>query len=251
MTQLPSINIVVITFMRRDVLAHTLAALFDNLGYDGDISWIIADDCTPEPDYHYFIRSLPWRDRTMRIETPPENGGWGVNANNALRKCEHDITFFIEDDYILTRPVDLSPYVALLLENTVVGLVRMDGIAGHLGLSCQTAETNVSAYCPQWRQGIAYPGKLHYWLLDRKSTQFNMYSNRPHLKHRRFHEAYGEYHEGFKLGLTETKFAHIVKDKMRDDADSVPAIAAPFDANCYFDHIGESFQLTEYDKGSE
>lgn len=257
MTELPPINVVIITFLRRDMFRRTVDNLIDKLHYSGPISWIIADDSTPEPDYQNFCLSVfrkTWSNglpdhHEIRVEGTPQNSGWGANANNAISKCEHDIVFFIEDDYVLTRPLDLSPFVALLLENDAVGLVRMDGIAGHRGINCQTAETNIRDYLPGHRDGVGGLGDVHYWLIDQRSSHLNVYSNRPHLKHRRFHEFYGPYPEGYRLGQTESMFAHTVKDKMRANPNAAPALAIPLNANSYFDHIGVSFQLSEWDKG--
>ena len=86
---------------------------------------------------------------------------------------------------------------------------------------------------------------MDYMILERYSPHLNVYSNRPHLKHRRFHSKYGPYSETTPLGMTETEFAHRVKDIGVDG----PLLAILADGVVRaFDHIGKSRQGTELDK---
>lgn len=250
---LPPISVVVITYNRPDEIRRTLRALDNNMVYNGAINWIIADDCSPAPYSEDVLRWCPKNMHlehydTVRVITPPQNSGWGANANTALSQVDTDIVLVLEDDYVLTTPINLDPLVALLLENDRVGTVRLDGIAGHRVLA-HHAECNVSVYCPNYAQGVAAPGMVHYWVLDNGSPELWLYSNRPALRHKRFFDYYGKYAEGLKLGATEEDYAHRVKDKMRDDPDNAPWIVTPLDANSYFQHIGHSYQHSEHDKG--
>lgn len=242
------ISIIILTYNRPEIIKRTIFALLKNIYYEGEIEYIVADDSTPSPTYHHHcLRFFP-KQANARVECTPKQSGWGMNANNAMSKASNDIILMLEDDYVLSGKINLTPYVVLLQKHHSLGVVRLDGIAGHLGISCQIAQTDINDLCPTWQQGISYPGILHYFLIDGKSSHLNLYSNRPHLKHKRFHKFYGDYPEGQKLGMTETMFAHTVKDKMKAFPDDAPAIAVPLDANCYWDHIGVSWQGTEHDK---
>lgn len=246
MKSLPSVSIVIITYSRPVEIRATITALQKNLYYDGELRYLIADDSSPDgylTDLRKWFNSHCSGD--LGIVKTPANCGWGCNANTALKQVETDIVLFLEDDYTLCNELDITPYVALLMVHQGIGLVRLDGIAGHR-IVCHINETDVSDYLPAYRQGMGIQGKLNYFLLDGSSRELWLYSNRPHLKHRRFHEFYGKYPEGLRLGATEESFSHTVKDGMASP--NAPAIAVPLDATGWFDHIGKSYQFSEHDK---
>lgn len=247
MKDLPPITVLVITYNRRAELKQTLKALYNHLYYDGVIRYLIADDSTGgtyRDDVLSDVGAARMSEETRFVSTP-HNSGWAGNFNHAYSHVKDDFVLLIEDDYVLTHPIDISPYAALMLAHDGIGLVRLDGIAGHKAV-VHVAETDIGDYMPHYRQGIGLPGKINYFLMDNSSRELWLYSNRVHLKHRRFHDFYGLYPEGLRLGATEESMAHIVKDKMT--LAGAPAIAVPFDANSYFDHIGKSYQWTEADK---
>lgn len=241
------ISIIILTYNRPEIIKRTIFALLKNISYEGEIEWIIADDSTPSPTYHHHcLRFFP-KNANVRVECTPQQSGWGVNANNAMSKASNDIILFVEDDRVLTQRIDISPYVALMTEHQGIGLVRLDGISGHR-IVCHVAETDISRLLPDHRQGTGLLGRINYFLVDGTSQELWLYSNQPHLKHKRFHKFYGMYPEGYKLGITEEMFSHTVKDKMCSFPSEAPAIAVPLDATSYFDHIGESFQHSIHDK---
>ena len=76
-----------------------------------------------------------------------------------------------------------------------------------------------------------------------QSSHLNVYSNRPHLRHRRLHDKLGMYKEGLPLGHTETEYAHRVKDNI-----GIAEVAVLQNGiERAFDHIGKSRQGTEMD----
>lgn len=249
MKQLPALTIVIITYNRRAELKQTLQALYDNLYYDDErITYLIADDCTPgayRDDVLHDFKEINFLNERIEFLSTPQNSGWGSNSNHALSHVKDDVVLFLEDDRVLTEPLDISPYVALLMQHTGIGLVRLDGIGGHKTV-LHTTETDISDYLPNYRQGMGAQGKLNYFLIDQNSPELWCYSNQPHLKHRRFHEWYGMYPEGLKLGQTEEIMAHTVKDGMK--MPNAPALAVSLDATSKWDHIGRSFQGTEHDR---
>jgi hypothetical protein len=248
MKPLPSVTFVIITYDRERELKITLSNLWENLYYSGEVKYLIADDSTPgkyrDDILGWFKRRIPCE---MEFISTPKNVGWGANANHALTHVRDDIVLFLEDDYVLKSPIDITPYAALLMAHEGIGLVRLDGIAGHK-IVAHVNETNIADYAPDYRQGMGTPGKLNYFLADHTSRETWLYSNRPHLKHNRFHGFYGQYPEGLKLGATEESFAHNVKDQMT--LPGAPAIAVPLDATGWWDHIGISYQHSELDRGA-
>lgn len=228
----PTVAICIVTFDRPREIRETIDALRANIRYPGELAWHIADDHTPDESY---LSSLSLSYRALRLTyTVTDRQGWGANVNKALLYCWDrygDFTFLCEDDYVSQYPVDLRQGVLLLQHAKGLGAIRYDGLHGHeLDLSLREIKTPIE--------------KVTVLEVLESSPHLNIYSNRPHLKHRRFHDCYGMYAEGLKLGETESGFAHAVRDRYA----GCPKIAALMTGlPRAFKHIGKSRQLTEMD----
>lgn len=245
-SQLPLISVVIITFRRPDEIRKTINSLIEHLKYPPDkLQWIISDDSSGGTYLDDLERDYGYLDNIKFVSTESRSG-WGANSNNGLAHCDAEWLYFTEDDYVLKKDIDLGVAVALMTVNASIGLLRYDGIAAH-NLLCHLAESNISEFYPDFRQGFGPLGRVNYWLLDRASRETWLYSNRPHFKKASFHRFYGWYPVGLKLGETEESFSHTVKDGMqRPDA---PAIACMTDfVDRWIDDIGKSYQLGEWDK---
>lgn len=221
-----TVTILLVTYNRPTEIRRTVTALLSHLHYAGDLRWHIADDDSP-PDYlPQLRRDFPALNFTCTV-TPRQ--GWGANVNKALQHPQmSDLIFLCEDDYVAYRDLDLDYGAALLSSVPTLGLVRYDGLAGHVGLNLWLQEAATSM------------GRLDYLLLDRQqSTHLNVYSHRPHLRHRRFHDTYGLYPEHLPLGLTEDRYAHLIKDIAGPEICCLPD--GVWQA---FEHIGISRQGT-------
>jgi glycosyltransferase involved in cell wall biosynthesis len=238
----PEITVLIITYKRPDETRGVIRALQKNLSYP-NLTWIICDDSSGK-DYQNALKvDYPH----IKVVSTTENSGWGANVNNGLHHVKSSYVFAIENDYILTQPLDLRIGVALMQVNDAIGRIRYDGVVGHQVI-CHLRESDIVQYLPTYRQGMALPGKLSYWLIDSASPSLWLYSNRPSLSHIRFWKFYGNYPEGLRLGATEEAYSHLVKDKMNDLG--APAIAVlPEWVVRHFDDIGVSFQHTSEDKG--
>lgn len=227
----PAVTVMVVTFDRPRLICETIAALQRYLQYKGQLHWHIADDGT-SGDYVVDIeRDFPSLDFT---HTVTKRGGWGANVNAAMKYLGAEYIFLCEDDYKLRRVVDLTRGVALLQADESIGLVRYDGIAAHgeRGLDLQL-------------RSVRHDGmKIPHLRILKASPHINVYSNRPHLKHPRFHAAYGDYPTGLGLALTETTFARMVRGQKGPDIAVLPDyLFTPFL------HVGKSRQRTDYDVG--
>jgi len=237
----PTVSILIMTYDRPKEIRQTINALRKHLKYNGTLLWHIADDGTPEP-YLANIRN-EYRDLHMTA-TVTERKGFGANANKAYTFCmsHSDYVFFIEDDRPPNREIDLNRAIALMesgsdsnkpkaaSERKQIGMIRMDGIAGHW-------------FVMELREAKTRLGNLPYFRLRRDSPFLNLYSNRIHLVHRRFRDHYGAFPENKNLGETESFYAHRIKhDK------GGPWIACLVDGIIMnHDHIGVSRQLTDRD----
>jgi glycosyltransferase involved in cell wall biosynthesis len=242
---LPPITIFIITYNRPNPIRHTINALMENLHYEGELRWLICDDSSGgtylddlHDDYPHF-----------QLSSTTHNRGWGANFNwHYLTMLSTDLAFMIEDDYVLQKPLDITPGAALLTLNTNIGKVRYDGLAGHTNLIASVQEHNISALVTDVKQGNLYTGRYQYWEISPYSGHAFICSNRPNLFHRRFYSEYGLYLEGYKLGDTELEFTMRVKDMMKTE--SKPRIVAPLDwTTNHFEDIGQSYQHSEHDKG--
>lgn len=254
MPDFPLVAIGIITFNRPDEIRETLYSLTQYITYTGDVTVVIADDCTPgrylrDLEAWWRVYGNGWRLKTLPT---PRNGGWGVNANNLIRYAfETERAAYLyqqEDDYVLRRPLDLSAGVALMQTAPQVGMLRYRATAG-APMVYHQQESDVRAWLPNYREYLGYTLGHMTWLeLKPQSQSLWLYSNGPHLKRAEFHGVYGLYPEGLKLGATEEAYAHTVKDMMQMHP-AVPGIAVlPEWIYMHFDHIGVSFQHGEFDK---
>lgn len=224
-----SVTIVIVTFERPKEIRQTIQALKQHVKYEGDLRWHIADDASHSAYIPNIKSDFPELDFTSTIT---QRKGWGANVNYALdaAKPHSDFIFLCEDDYVATRDIDLTRGVELLEHREKIGLVRYDGLSAHSGLRLYLEELKIDQ------------DRFDYFIVEKGSDHLNVYSHRPHLKHVRFHEAYGKYDESLSLGETESGFAHRVKDS------NGPEIAILWNGiERAFDHIGKSRQGGEFD----
>jgi hypothetical protein len=229
----PIVTVFIVTYDRPREIRLTIDALSANLRYPPDrLRWHLADDGTPGA----YLDDLKRDYSALNFSaTVTERKGWGANVNKGMQHCWEEngsYIFLCEDDYVALKPLDLERGVMLLETTPTVGLVRYDGLSAHsLNLLLREADTPL--------------GRFDFLSIEKSSPHLNIYSNRPHLKHRRFHEAYGQYPEGLSLSDTEVTFAHHVRDVVG------PTIAALGDGiERAFDHIGKSRQGSEHDQAT-
>lgn len=222
----PSITVLIVTYNRPVEIRKTIDALKAHLKYPGRIGWLLADDNSPNGYTDAIVQDYA----DLRFAVSVTNRlGWAGNVNAAMAKCETEFIYLNEDDYVSLYDIDLDKGVAILMSVQSAGLVRYDGVDGHK-LSLEMCET-------------ASPiGRVPYLKILKRSQGLNVYSNRPHLKHKRFHEVYGTYPEGLELGATETVFAHRVKENRGPNV-----VILENGIRKAFNHVGRSWKGTMHD----
>ena len=228
----PDLGILIITYNRPGEIRRVIVALNKYLQYDGKFVWYLADDGSPGRYILDIQRDFPKLNFRISIT---KRLGWGANVNKCMQMIGEKYLFLCEDDYVALYPLDINKGIALLDSKARIGLVRYDGLAGHrLNLALEEIETRI--------------GVIQYLEILKKSSRgLNIYSNRPHLKSRKFHRAYGEYPMNKSLGETESAFAHRVKDLLTGPK----LVALETGIVRAFDHIGKSRQGTELDQTSK
>lgn len=189
MTDWPLLAILVITYNRLPLLRGTLQHLHEHLDYVGEKLWVVADDGSDDGTPQTLAEEFPAVQvvRSNRV-------GLGANGNAGLRFAlsRAEYVLQMQDDMHLLSHLDLHPHVEKLRADPTCGYIRLWGVAGH-----------------------KYQGQLEgqYWRIWWHSPELYIPSDRPHLKHRRFHEWYGLYPEGLKTAETEEAWAHQCKDR--------------------------------------
>lgn len=230
--QWPDVTCLIITWNRPEEIRQVIRALQEKLHYPGEIRWHLADDTSPGSYVADIERDFPKLNFSHTIT--PKRSGWGINVNIALRAITTPYIFQIEDDQLAMRKLDIEAGVFVMQHVPSVGLVRYDGIEGHKLVLFMDETEKIR-------------GRRVYFLrINRhRSERLNAYSNRPHLKHRRFHGLYGLYPEGLSLGSTELMFSlRVLVTKGTCDL-----AALSNGVERAFKHIGTSRQLTSEDLG--
>jgi hypothetical protein len=189
MTDLPILAIVMVTYKRTSLAVETVRSFSMLLNYPKELrQWFIADDGSPFEHMQAIFDELKLHGETLygyHNEKFGENYNAGLGWNRGLIQGHmiSPIILFLEDDWELRVKLDISPYVRLLIEREDIGIVRL----GHLAVGSKV-------------EIVGYDG-IHY-LNYIKETPY-AYSGNPHLRHRRFSEAYGMFMEDRNPGDME------------------------------------------------
>lgn len=180
-------------------------------------------------EYRFFIGNAGNDDTEYRVaETDVEilnhsGQGLGQNLNNILNVAAKYSSHILQmdDDHILMQTMDLVPHLRYLEEQSTVAWIRLMEVAAH---------------------NYVADLKGRYWEVRWDSPELYIPSMRPHLKHIRFHEFFGVYPEGLKLGQTEEGFCHFCREAAIKKGG--PKVAVPLNVltESSWQHVGQSWQ---------
>jgi hypothetical protein len=207
------ITIILQTYKRTSYALATIAAARELLHYQGDLVWYIADDGSD---------TAHWRAVIDACDHPAGHSlrrGYGGNANAAWDACQSELTFWLEDDFVLREPLDLTPHAYALMDSANLGMVRL----GYINPARLEPPLDFN--------GRRYHTLPRYW----PDTSFYAFTGHPSLRHSRYRRAYGGYPEGLAPGETELAYAHQYQIAMDG-----PLIVWPegYPAHGYFAHVG-------------
>jgi len=191
MADLPKVVILLITYKRTDYALRTIRSIKEHLDYP-DLYWVVGDDGSGEEHQQALLEAIG--DPNCVLSDARQRAGTGYNRNQGLKHAfaRTPYVLHVEDDWELSEPLDLRPAVEVLVTHTDVGMVRLGYIEeGHLART------------------VSLCGRL-WWELDKRSGHTNIFAGHPHLLHRRFHEGYKYYPEGWLPGATEDGLAYWV-----------------------------------------
>lgn len=224
---LPDITILIVTYNRLEILAATLIELNHHLRYAGTIRYLICDDSEdPTPVDELAVKQI-FADR-IRVVHMAGRQGLGANVNNGLRNLETEIVLQTQDDYQPIKMLDLTPHVEKLLSDQAAGWIRLRCIGGH-----------------------RFRAKLDgsYWRVDWNSEELYIVSDQPHLKKKAFHEAFGYYPEGLKVGETENEWCAKAKAMAQGGAQYDMLIPINVDTENSWAHVANGPELSWKDRG--
>lgn len=185
----PHLSILVVTYNRVGTLNETLHRLKQHTYYIGPRSYIVADDGSDDGTQDMLATNHP---EVTLVQS--DRKGLGANANAGLREAMYrgPVILQLQDDLHLLSHLDLHPHVERLMNDETSGYIRLWGVGGH-----------------------RYTANLegNYWRVWWNSDDLYIPSDRPHIKHRRFHEFFGLYPEGHKAAETEDAWCHQCKDR--------------------------------------
>ena len=173
-----------------------MASVCEHLRYDGPIGWYVADDGSNKDHLDTVMTALKESGGDLWGWHQTNRDGYGHNANLAWVDLEQkgaNITLWLEDDWRLERPFDITPYVKLLSEqHQNTSMIRL----GHMPV-----DLNLTS--------VGHDGRMY--LNVRKSSHY-AYSGNPHLKHHQFVRDYGRMPEGKNPGETEISYDHTFRN---------------------------------------
>lgn len=169
---------------------RTLKAALANLRYSGPLRIHIADDSSYSghiPDLWGAVKGDP---RTSHWSSSHvEHLGYGGSYNHATQIVHQlaDVVLPLEDDWELTSPLDIDPYVDALLSGPM-GCIRM-GYLGH---------TN------PLRGEVVHVAGQDYLLFDPESPETHVWAGHPRLETVAWQRRVGPWPE--RIGAGETEF---------------------------------------------
>lgn len=197
MSNRPNVCVLLLTYDRLEYAKRTLRSALDNIHYSGKLSVHIADDGSSQEYRDVLYAIADEYDHVQGVTiTNAERGGYGKNYNMATQVVHAfaDIVLPLEDDWELTRPLDLDPLV-LALADSRIGCIRM----GYIG------------YTQELRGKFVYCADIpmQFLLLDAESTEPHVWSGHPRLETREWQRGVGLWVEDApNPGATEFAVVH-------------------------------------------
>jgi glycosyltransferase involved in cell wall biosynthesis len=182
------IVIMLLTYDRLEVARMTLESVAQHLSTSEEVWMHIADDGSSQ-EYRDELLDLAHEHYGDRVSiTNSERAGYGGNYNIATQLVHQiaDIMLPLEDDWELTRPLDIDPIVKALRDGAF-GCVRM----GYIGYTADLRGTL------RWHEG------LHWLEFDPDSPERHVFAGGPRLETVAFERKVGPWPERMEQGATE------------------------------------------------
>jgi hypothetical protein len=187
------LGVILLTYDRFDYARATLEALFANLVVAGPLHVHIADDGSPKGYIDELVgfvpRSLPGGHPVDITVTDAQRGGYGASYNLATQHVHPVVTHVLplEDDWVLTQPLNAAAWMRIIRPETGVGCVRF----GYLGF---TQDLRGTLRILEGRMLLA---------LDEDSDERHVCAGHPRIESVDWSRSVGPWPEGLNPGATE------------------------------------------------
>lgn len=249
---LPKLAISLITYNRAATLETTIRSYLQYLQYPKHlIYWCIGDDGSTDNTQAVIAKWLP----DAKVETRKRLGMAGNwNATISLAHEFADLVLCVQDDWMLTEPLDLRHAVAFLEHNPNFGMFRYHKLTGHNGLQMKMREWDTHHVLEGYNDGAGLeyvPHMMSYLELlpQCDNDAFSPYSGGIHLRHKRFTAYYGGYPERTGFSNSEILFWNNLNAKLRTDSNAPKVAIQPYYIYNRFKDISPfSYRGTEVEK---
>lgn len=217
MTDIPLVSVIFITYKRLDLLTRTYEAFRSICTYP-KLEYILCDDGSP--------RALQKKMRELQFDTylfAEKNKGLGNNQNKGIVAAKGEYLLQLQDDWLCHGPGDfIQGALEVFAKKPDIGLIRL---WNHKGFNIpydlyQTADgRRVRIYESVYDH---LPSERHDYV----------YSDRPHIKRRSFHEKLGYYREDIFMNDMEIEFCERFEKQTEIKGATIEEYAETFE------HIG-------------
>jgi hypothetical protein len=196
---------------------RTVRGIKENLRWP-NLGFILVDDGSGQEYVDRVVEEIGVTNHLWVYQS--NHKGVGHNMNVGLQHIFDlggELLMLLEDDWELTTPLDLTPYVNVVLNNDV-GLIRM----GYLNVGL--------------RAELVSHENMLWWQLERKpEVQQYTYTGHAGLRHKRLFDRVGMFSEGLSPGQNELDYC-----SKYNYAQNPPAILWPAEWGVWgkFEHIG-------------
>lgn len=240
MTDWPRCTVVLLTYEDglRNTAERTLRAALDGLRYSGELAVHIADDGSV-PGHVAALRAIAggYPHVVACGASDAQRRGYGASWNLATQQVHlggPGIVLPLEDDWVLSRPLDLDPLVETLDD------------WGRYGVRC--IRLGYLGFTQPLRGEVAHTPAGPVLRFDPDSPERHICAGHPRLETTAFERAVGPWAEGLAPGATEFDWCHRREARI--------GVAWPMDlgpasmrADSLFVHIG-AHALGELEPGS-
>jgi hypothetical protein len=195
-----SVCILLLTYNRLEYAKTTLRSALENIRGSYDVYVHVASDGdTNEYMKELFDIAFSFESQIMGVtRSNSERSGYGANYNLATQVIHDfaDYVLVLEDDWELTRELDLDVFIGAL-DELGAGCMRL----GYLGFTQPLRGELAASYGRTWLR------------LDPSSAEPHIFAGHPRIETVAWQRSVGPWPEGLEPGFTEFVVAHIAESR--------------------------------------
>lgn len=192
------LTVLLLTYKRTDYACETLKSTLDNLKFDGEIAVHIADDGSPKKHVDTIRKVAGGYPHIVAVgSSNSERGGYGRNYNLATQQihASSDFVLCLEDDWRLTRQLDINHLCKVLKSKPHIGCIRM----GYLGFT-----DKLDGHLER------HEGET-FLVFEPSSLEKHVFAGHPRLESVEWQRYVGAWPEGLAPGATELAVCGIAR----------------------------------------